>query len=135
MFDIFERVMFDRDVATGDVDLGQNRDYSTEGPDSVAGVRNDLPEPVPNVCYVLQPSISCTLTQLAALVNGSAVIENWVMVDPPGEYPAASVLSLSDRGRGGNIADAEDNAQSNAGKVHVVGGALIGTLVAILMTL
>lgn len=95
MSEIFERVMFGRDIATGDVDLGEDSDYSTEGPLSVAEVLNELPEPEVSVCYVLWAPFSCTWEQQVALADGLAVVENWIVVEPPGILPAEIVMSLS----------------------------------------
>jgi carboxypeptidase D len=81
--------MFGKDVATGKVTLAEVKGgYSTKGPDQVRDVKNEVPEPVKNTCYLMQAPTSCTKEQLAALANGSALIEDYVVVKPDGVAPA-----------------------------------------------
>ena len=77
---IFERALFNKDIATGAVDLkAAGWNYSSAGPDSTWRMMNDvLPAPEP-VCYVLEPS-SCTAEALEAVKEGKAIIENWIVV-------------------------------------------------------
>lgn len=86
MSELFERVMFGRDVATGKINLAQNRNYITTGPKSVADVKNKVPEQLENMCFVRLPE-SCTDEQLAALANGTAVVKDWIVVEPRGKKP------------------------------------------------
>lgn len=81
---IFDRTIFGFDVATGKIDLGEHKGYSTEGKTSVRDVPNKLPEPIDNVCYVLYPGDTCKANQLEALENGSAETKNWVVTSPAG---------------------------------------------------
>lgn len=84
MSKVFERAMSRRDVATGEIDLTKNQDYSSQGPLSVRNVTNELPEANVNICYVLEASHTCTPKQLLALGDGSAVVKDWVVVEPKG---------------------------------------------------
>ncbi|KAL2693514.1 hypothetical protein Neosp_000074 [[Neocosmospora] mangrovei] len=86
MYDLFERAMFGRDVATGKINLAQHRNYSTTGPKSVVDVKNKVTETVENMCFVRLPE-SCTDEQLAALANGTAVVKDWIVVEPRGKKP------------------------------------------------
>ncbi|KAM0418922.1 hypothetical protein ACHAPT_012187 [Fusarium lateritium] len=86
MFKIFERAMFSRDIATGKINLNQNRNYSTTGPMSVADVKSEVPEAMENMCFVRLPE-TCTDEQLAALADGTALVEDWIVVEPRGEKP------------------------------------------------
>lgn len=88
MSKLFERAMFGRDVATGKINLAQNRNYSTTGPMSVADVKNRVTETVENMCFVRLPE-SCTDEQLAALADGTAVVKDWIVVEPRGKKPKA----------------------------------------------
>ncbi|CAH0051499.1 unnamed protein product [Clonostachys solani] len=86
---LFDRVMFGKDVATGKVTLAEvEGGYSTKGKDQVRDVKNEVPEPVKNTCYLMQAPTSCTKEQLAALADGSALIEDYVVVKPDGVAPA-----------------------------------------------
>ena len=139
MSEIFERVMSGRDIATGDVDLGQNSDYSTEGPPSVADVLNELPEPEVSVFYVLWAPFSCTLEQQVALADGLAVVENWIVVEPPGILPAEIAVSLSNTaedgtGREEEAAVAAEESESAAWRSTVHLATMLVTMAGILVT-
>lgn len=78
---IFNRALFNKDIATGRVDTASNSGYSTEGPADTFDIKNEVPEQYEWFCYVLSPG-TCTSEQVAALRDGSAVIEDYIMVDP-----------------------------------------------------
>ncbi|CRK12718.1 Carboxypeptidase S1 B like protein [Verticillium longisporum] len=78
---IFMRALFNRDLATGRVDTAVKDDYSTSGPADVLGVKNEVPEQYPDYCYILDTS-TCSARQIAALRNGSAVIKDYIMLEP-----------------------------------------------------
>ncbi|KAM5351004.1 hypothetical protein ACJ41O_003727 [Fusarium nematophilum] len=84
---LFERAIFRKDVATGEVDLSQNSSYSTSGPRSVADVKNEVLEAPENMCLVRLAPLSCTGEQLEALADGTAVVEGCVVVEPRGRKP------------------------------------------------
>ncbi|KFH42341.1 Carboxypeptidase S1 A-like protein [Hapsidospora chrysogenum ATCC 11550] len=84
MYHVFGRAMSRRDVATGKVDLSETTDYASDGPRSVRNVTNELPEPELSVCHVDKAPISCTSEQLAALADGSALVEYGIVVEPEG---------------------------------------------------
>ncbi|KAF7590878.1 hypothetical protein BBP40_002292 [Aspergillus hancockii] len=81
MFRVFSRIMNSRDIATGNVSLSGERGakYRTLGPHSSFHIKNKLPAPVAPVCYTLDMSTTCTENQKAALVNGTAVVEDFVV--------------------------------------------------------
>ncbi|KAH6670958.1 carboxypeptidase S1 [Plectosphaerella plurivora] len=87
---IFNRALFDRDVSTGRIDTAATPDYQTEGPLDVFDVKNEVPPQYPYYCYILDLA-SCTDVQVAALRAGTAVIENYIMIDPPYD-PSATKL-------------------------------------------
>lgn len=93
-YDIFNRALFNLDVATGKVDTVANPDYHTEGPSDTFHIRSEVPPQYEQFCYILDPS-SCTAAQLEALVDGTAVIENLIVVDPPWESGAPRLFSRS----------------------------------------
>ncbi|KAJ3535744.1 hypothetical protein NM208_g7015 [Fusarium decemcellulare] len=82
MYRIFERAMFGRDIATGKANLAQDTDYSTTGPKNVGGVKNRVEEAPDNKCFVRLALASCTDEQLQALADGTAVVKDWVVVEP-----------------------------------------------------
>jgi hypothetical protein len=71
------------DVATGteSTQAGECL-YQTEGPLTVRNLTSIMP-PVPeSMCYTWAATSMCTGNQLNALNNGSAVVENYYVVDP-----------------------------------------------------
>lgn len=84
MSKVFDRVMSRRDVATGEVKLQENKDYTSKGPLSIRNETNEVPEANVNVCYLLTTRETCSDEQIAALGNGSAVVEDWVVLEPKG---------------------------------------------------
>ena len=77
-YQIFFRAMFNRDVATGSVQLSDN--YSTSGPQSVRNIKNVAPKNPATVCYVLDLQDSCTDEQIQSVLDGSAVVKNYIVV-------------------------------------------------------
>lgn len=83
VYQIFQRSMFGKDVATGKIQ--SDSDYSSEGPASALGYRNNVPEVTDeNQCYTYDPTDSCTDEQLQALADGSAEIQDFVVTCPAG---------------------------------------------------
>jgi hypothetical protein len=85
-YQIFTRTILGQDVATGLVSVDDTPDYASEGPDTIFDVKNETPAPIPSECYVLgyPLTLSCTDEQIEALLEGTAVIENDVVVNPAG---------------------------------------------------
>ena len=76
-YKIFMRAMFNRDIATGRIDLTDS--YSTKGPSSTWHIKNDvLPSPE-SECYILEPS-GCSEEEYAMVMNNTAIIENFILV-------------------------------------------------------
>lgn len=76
--------MASRDIATGKEWLIDDypSTYGTKGPHSSFGIKNVMPEPAEPVCYTLDMSTTCTERQKEALLNGTAVIRDFVVVEP-----------------------------------------------------
>lgn len=82
VYEIFQRSMFGKDVATGRSVSGE---YSTKGPASSWEIKNEVPEKsLENQCYTYVAGDTCTEEQLGALADGSAVVEGFVVVEPKG---------------------------------------------------
>ncbi|KAJ0417547.1 Alpha/Beta hydrolase protein [Aspergillus carlsbadensis] len=83
-FRLFSRIMRSRDIATGEVSLSgpEGAKYQTHGPHSSFHIKNILPEPAVPVCYTLSMTTTCTANQQAALLNGTAVVEDFVVQWP-----------------------------------------------------
>ncbi|KAJ5134652.1 hypothetical protein N7448_000328 [Penicillium atrosanguineum] len=80
-YHIFYRALFNRDLATGKVDTARNKSYSTAGPDSTWTIKNEVPESPDPLCYILALEATCTDDQIASVVNGTAVIKDWIVMD------------------------------------------------------
>ncbi|EHK49333.1 hypothetical protein TRIATDRAFT_49779 [Trichoderma atroviride IMI 206040] len=84
VYEIFERSMFRKDIATGAQDV--NDCFSTKGPLSSWAIKNSVPLDSPeNVCYTYVAADTCTDEQLGALANGTAVIVDFVVTTPAGK--------------------------------------------------
>ncbi|OIW27065.1 alpha/beta-hydrolase [Coniochaeta ligniaria NRRL 30616] len=82
-YQIFKRVMFNNDVATGKIRTSNPKGcaaYSTTGLGSVADIRNDLPSHPPSQCYTWDQFETCTDTQIAMLRDGTAITKDYVMI-------------------------------------------------------
>lgn len=101
---IFERALFNKDIATGTVDLtktggwsgehGEEKEiFSSEGPRDTWWRRNEI-MPVPeSECYILN-LMSCSKDHLKALKDGTAIVKDYVIVGIEG----AEVRSQNDVG-------------------------------------
>jgi hypothetical protein len=79
---IFDRVMFDKDVATGSVATNGNASYgySSTGPESSFGIKNVLPTSPKNECYLWDVVVTCTEEEVSALRNGTAKVKDFILV-------------------------------------------------------
>ncbi len=78
--------MFDTDVATGKLPTsGSFNNFTTEGPASSWSIKNVLPPLPPVNCNLWGVPSTCTMEQLYALQNGTAVIdEGYRIITPDG---------------------------------------------------
>lgn len=79
-YEIFHRALFNRDLATGKIDTAQNSNYSTHGPASTWHIKNEVPESPEPLCYILALAATCTDDQAEGVINGTAVIKDYVVV-------------------------------------------------------
>ncbi|ROT43715.1 alpha/beta-hydrolase [Sodiomyces alkalinus F11] len=89
---VFQRDLDGVDIATGRTPVAPGSSgYSTSGPSDIRGVKASRPSgPRPLFCYVAGRSLpagSCSEEQIAALRDGSAVVEDFVVVNPPWRSP------------------------------------------------
>lgn len=85
VYQIFQRSMFGKDVATGDIQIQSNATYSSQGPASALGTKNNVPKITDeNQCYTYAPTDTCTDEQLLALADGSAEVRDFVVMCPAG---------------------------------------------------
>ena len=80
VYRIFDRAMSGKDVGTGDVEVSEG--YSSEGPETVFDVRHELPGARESVCYLYDAPYTCAPNQIQALVDGTAVVRDFIVVEP-----------------------------------------------------
>lgn len=90
-YEIFQRAMFNKDIATGQVSTIDNDTYSSEGPASTWHIKNKVPESPKPVCYVLALDATCTEDQKKSVIDGSAVIKDYVVVGQSHGHPMFSL--------------------------------------------
>ena len=81
-YQIFTRATFNLDVATGKVRTTPGSGYSSTGPSSSFGIKNILPPPPAPECSIWDVVGSCSTDQTEALMNRTAVIEDFIVVQP-----------------------------------------------------
>jgi carboxypeptidase C (cathepsin A) len=108
-YEIFNRVMFRRDVATGLVPAGSEQQrtsgskrrssrisrfkhsargadtkshYQSQGPSSSWHIKNNLPASPPRVCNLWLAPPTCTENQIEALANGTASTQDFIVKSP-----------------------------------------------------
>lgn len=77
-FQIFNRVMFDKDVATGEVAISD--EYASSGPASVEGITNEVSPSHERYCYLWDMLETCLLDEYAIVMSGSAIIKDYVLL-------------------------------------------------------
>ncbi|KAL2854636.1 Alpha/Beta hydrolase protein [Aspergillus pseudodeflectus] len=82
-YEIFQRAMFNRDISTGNVSTAKNGTYSTTGPSSTFNVTNAVPDSPAPTCYILSLGSYCTVEQIESVVDGTALIKDYIVVDQP----------------------------------------------------
>lgn len=103
---IFERALFNKDIATGAVDLTATGGwtegaevFTTDGPRDTWWKKSEvLPSPK-GLCYILQLG-TCTKEEVEALRNGTAIVKDYVLVDINGDGGESTVESGDTKGKG-----------------------------------
>ena len=92
-YKIFMRAMFNKDIATGTLDLTDS--LKTKGPLSTWHIKNEVfPAPEPE-CYILAHD-TCTEEEYELVKNNTAIIKDYILVgrvDEKAEKDAASLGS------------------------------------------
>jgi hypothetical protein len=80
-YQIFHRAIFGMDIATGSVATSNNSNYSTTGSSTTFEVKNqDLGSPI-SQCYILALDTTCTDDQYYSVINGTALIHDYIVID------------------------------------------------------
>ena len=85
--ELFNRAMFNNDLATGKEDITKNTTYVTDGPTNAWGWTNTLPPPPENLCSLWATSGTCNEEQLQAFVLGNATVTDTQIITSPDGLP------------------------------------------------
>ncbi|KAH0563033.1 hypothetical protein GP486_002407 [Trichoglossum hirsutum] len=85
-YEIFRRAIFGKDIATGEVSISEDCEYSSQGPSSTWQVKNAIPPDPKPTCYILDPS-TCTGRQLDSVYFNEALIHNYIVQDGESSAP------------------------------------------------
>lgn len=114
---IFMRALFNMDIATGEEPTySDGVPYKSEGPADTLDYRNELPEQPVHFCYVLDPTTLCSEDQIASLLDGTAEIQNYIVVD------SNSTELFPDVVGGSNTAEESGGASTSSGASTTSGG-------------
>jgi hypothetical protein len=80
-YEIFMRVLFNKDISTGLEGTGEGTNYSSEGPSDTLEFRSEQFEQPLQFCYTLDPGSTCTEAQIESLLDGSATVCSWIVKD------------------------------------------------------
>ncbi|OQO07553.1 hypothetical protein B0A48_07250 [Cryoendolithus antarcticus] len=80
-YEIFNRVLSNRDVATGKINTAKNGKYSTAGPSDSLAFRNKAPERPVQYCYTAWLGDTCDEEHVGALLNGTATVCDYLVKD------------------------------------------------------
>lgn len=76
------RALFNKDIATGNEDTyTDGKAYQSEGPSDTWAHRNEIPPQPQHFCYVLDPYTLCSDEEIESITNGTALVENYILVD------------------------------------------------------
>jgi hypothetical protein len=119
---IFQRAIFGNDIATGNISTNANQNYSTQGPSSSFQFKNDVPESPKAQCYVLNLLGTCTADQQASVLDGSALVHDYIVIDAntTSLFPG---LNINNGTNGSNGTSGNGGGGSGASNVSATGTA------------
>ena len=129
---IFQRSLFNTDIATGAVSTAEDGNYSTQGSPTTFEVKNTVPESAAPTCYVLQYYSTCTDDARAALLNGTALVHNYIVIDEntTSLFPGVSGNGSSGSGNGtggGSVSSSGGGNGTGNATLTMVGGLVMST--------
>ncbi|KAI0427954.1 carboxypeptidase S1 [Xylaria sp. FL1042] len=80
-FKMFQRALFNKDIATGTIDTAANPGYATNGTADTWAIKNEDPEDPVHFCYLWDVESTCTDEQIESIRDGSAVIVSGILKD------------------------------------------------------
>lgn len=84
------RALTGKDIATGEIDLQEyaatHKDqYFTSGPSDTWWRKNEVQPAPPHECYVLDMSGRCSEEEIEWIVNGTAIVKDFIVVGNAGD--------------------------------------------------
>ncbi len=133
---IFQRAIFGNDIATGNISTNSNQTYSSQGPSSSFQFKNVAPESPKAQCYILNLPGTCTADQQDSVLNGSALVHDYIVIDAnttylfPGLNGTGGSNGTSGNGAGGSGTSGKGNVSGTgtASSPTFTGGATVLTL-------
>jgi hypothetical protein len=129
-YKIFQRALFNLDIATGNTSTAKNPEYATKGPSDVYNITNKPVVDPGAQCYVLDPD-QCTAEQWETVMNGTALVKNWIVVDANTSYlfPELAENGTGLNGTGKPIPPPQSTgAASSARGADVLGSAVVAAV-------
>lgn len=122
---IFQRAIFGNDIATGNISTNANQNYSTQGPSSSFQFKTDVPESPKAQCYVLNLLGTCTDDQQASVLDGSALVHDYIVIDAntTGLFPGLNSTNGTNSSNGTNGNGGGGSGAGGAGNVSGTGTA------------
>ncbi|KAI0518326.1 carboxypeptidase S1 [Xylaria bambusicola] len=80
-YKMFQRALFNKDIATGTINTAANPDYATNGTADTWAIKNEDPEDPVHFCYLWDVEATCTEEQIESILDGSAVIISGILKD------------------------------------------------------
>jgi len=125
-YEIFRRALFNLDIATGEQDTANNATFATTGLADTFSIKDVAPESPEPICYSYAAISTCTDDQLATIVDGSALIKDYILLDHYTStlFPDLASAANSTSGSGSNGTSGGSGGGSsgtkNAGTATVV---------------
>ena len=108
-FQIFDRVMFNKDVATGTT---SSSNYSSTGQPTIANITNEVHPGHERYCYLWDMMETCVPEEYVMVMGGSAIIKDYILLG----YTALNgteVWLLNGTSVGEQVMGAGDNVSAN----------------------
>ncbi|KAI1395449.1 serine carboxypeptidase [Hypoxylon fuscum] len=134
-YKMFYRALFNKDIATGEVDLVENPEYATNGTADTWAIKNEDPPDLLHFCYIYDTS-TCTDEQIESVLNGTAIIINGIIKDKnstqlfpeffgddgDGQGTPSASPSMTETDAGVSATAAGSNAATRVDGASIVGG-------------
>jgi carboxypeptidase C (cathepsin A) len=112
-YEIFRRALFNFDIATGQIPIAQEDKYSTIGVADTWAVTQTAPEAEHPFCYTYALTSTCDDEQIRAVLNGSAMIRNYIVVDDYTSTLFPELAGEAQNNSGGHNADEDSGGDKN----------------------